>query len=121
MNDPRTPAYDPLPIFAVAIGVVASAANASGSLDLWDTMVGLILGLILLSFREYAHGSQLQRISFASMAGFCLLLIFGVLGEVVFHQLLGLDAFWRQFAFFVSWLLLSGGAYLLFSLKDESS
>lgn len=112
MSEIQTHQYDPLPIFAIAIGVVASSVNASGGFDLWDSMVGLILGVILLSFQDYVKGGALHRLSFSSLVGFCLILIFGFVGDkFIFHKVIALTSAQREVGFFLVWVLLTGGAY----------
>ena len=109
--------YDPLPIFAIAVGVVASSVNASGGFGLWDTMIGIIMGILLLSFRDFAKGGGLNLISYSALVGFCMILVFGFIGDqILFPQCDSLEDF-RDVIFFVAWVLLSSISY--FTLRPR--
>ncbi len=111
------PQYDPLPIFAIAVGVVASSVNASGGFGLWDTMIGIIVGILLLSFRDFSKGGGLNLISYSTLFGFCMILVFGFIGDqFLFRNNDSLEKF-RDLLFFVIWVLLSCISYFILRPK----
>lgn len=75
--------HDQIPILALGIGIIGGAINSQYAFDLWDTMIGVILSLVLLYYRRVTKRDLMSLFIHSLMSGFGLLLVFGFLIEII--------------------------------------
>jgi hypothetical protein len=70
-------------LLGIALAGAISVAVSSDRFDLWDTIVGITLVLILLTYDTRKPTQQIERYAFGAVYALCGLLIFGILLEYV--------------------------------------
>jgi hypothetical protein len=65
-------------LLGVALAGAISVAAADGNFDLWDTIVGVSLLVILWAFDHHPDGSWKVSLAFASVYGLCWVITVGV-------------------------------------------
>jgi|GEM_PF-5788639 len=65
-------------LLGVALAGAISVAAADGNFDLWDSIVGVSLLVILWAFDHHADGNWKVGLAFASVFGLCWVIAVGV-------------------------------------------
>jgi hypothetical protein len=94
----------------VSLAGVVSVAITGETWDLFDSMVGIILLLVLFAYCDFEAndiGSMAEALAVSAVVGFCVMLIAGPWIEM----LPAFTGIWIDIWFAVFWLLLSAVAY----------
>ena len=99
-----------LTIVSVSLAGVVSVAVAGETWDLFDTMVGIILLLVLFAYGDFEAndiGSMAESLAVSTVVGFCVMLIAGPWIEM----LPAFSGIWVDIWFAIFWVVLSAVAF----------
>jgi hypothetical protein len=98
-------------IVSVSLAGVVSVAVTGETWDLFDTMVGIILLLVLFAYADFVAsdiGSLAESLAVSTVVGFCIVMIAGPWIEM----LPAFSGVWKDIWFVVIWVMLSVVAYV---------